>query len=639
MSKKIYTFFVFIAIAVWLTPAHAQQHALKGSGEVFFTETFGWGNPADEKGWSLPEGYSLIDPDDNGYNWMWYHPGDSIIAQYTAEPAFMSTSAEDGALYLPLNGYNNYLDPRITVNNSIEFPHFDFSDRSSVILRMELHFMNGGDGANEVWVSNDDGVHWAVYDCGFGTLHKDRPNDAAPGTPAIYEANISEVAAGMSDVIIRIHWGETTLYFWVLDDFTLSEAYNNDLQIKHFALEWVDGNDETVESFVHDIPISQVGASYSNFQASVFNFGELDQDNVTLTVDISKNNQSVFSSSASDDWLSPLFLDTMNIEGSYTPTEFGHYKIAWDYTQDQEEERPADNGAAVYFNISDSVYSRSDETAELSWAYGFEHYGGEFGEAGWNIDHFCGTIFPIYGDCEVNSISTFITGGLADGKIEFWYTLWLEPAPEDDPDGLGAVEWLSTEILQLDSAMFNTWVTLPFEKDGESEFLKAGDVVYAGISYNNYHDDPLVRRGKNLAIGHDGSIKVNDPVAIGHHNGNFVQSTFVRRRNLMVRLNLNDQSNIVDGVDTQGSGSALDQNYPNPFNGSTTISYSLATESEVSIEVKDITGRQVLMIDEGLRSAGDHQYNLQANKLEAGIYFYTLTAGNYKETKQMIVSK
>ncbi|MBT3748603.1 MAG: hypothetical protein HOG34_06420, partial [Bacteroidetes bacterium] len=503
MSKKIYTFFLFFALAVWLTPVQAQQSALKGTGEVFFTETFDWGNPADEKGWTMPEGYILIDPDDNGYNWMWYKPGDSIVAQYTAEPAFISSTAEDGGLVLPLNLYNDFLDPRLTVNNSLEFPHFDCSSRSSVILRFETHFMNGGDGANEVWVSNDDGVHWAAYDCGFGTLHKDRPNDAAPGKPVVFEANISEVAAGMSDVIIRIHWGETTLYFWVLDDFSLSEAYNNDLQIKHYALEWVDGIDETVESFMHDIPISQIGGTFSNFSASSFNFGELDQDNVTLTVDVSKNNESVFTTSDSRGWISPLVLDTINLEGGYTPEEFGHYKIAWDYTQDQAEENPLDNGAEVFFNVTDSVYSRSDETAELSWAYGFEHYGGEVGEAGWNIEHFCGTIFPIYGDCEVNSISTFITGGLADGKIEFWYTLWWLPPPEEDPEGAGALEWLSTEILTLDSSMFNTWVTLPFEKDGETEFLFAGDIVYAGISYNNYNDEPLVMANSDQFVEWD----------------------------------------------------------------------------------------------------------------------------------------
>ncbi len=636
--KKVFTLFLMGLLLIGTsTTIFAQSKSLKGNGEVFFYEDFDWGNPDDPRGWTLPDGYKLLDPDDSGYNWMWYPAGDSLVAQYTAEPPFESTSNANGYLALPLNWYNNYLDDRLVVNNDIEFPPFDCSDKSSVILRFETHFMNGGDGANEVWVSNDAGVHWAVFDCGFGTLHKDRPNDAAPGKPVVYEANISDVAAGMSEVIIRIHWGQTTLYFWVLDDFTLSEAYDNDLQIQHFKLEWVDDNEDTEESYIYNIPKSQLGGTYSNFQASVLNFGEKDQDNVTLTVDIKKNNESVFTASDSRSWISPLVTDTMNLEGGYTPTEFGHYSIDFVYSQDQEEQSAADNGKQIFFHVTDSVYSRADDTAELSWAYGFEHYGGDTGEAGWNIEHFAGMIFPIYGDCEVDGVSCYITGGLADGKIEFWYTLFYVPSAEDDPDGLGAMQWLTSEVVTLDSAMFNTWVTLPFEKDGESEFLLAGDLVYAGIQYNNYNDDPLVRRGKNLAIGHDAGVKVNDPVAIGYHNGGWVQSDFVKKRNLMVRLLINDHSNRIDGVDLNSALATLDQNYPNPFSTSTTISYEISNASDVSIEVTDITGKQILMLNEGNKPAGKHQVSITADQLNSGVYFYTIQAGDFTETKRMVV--
>lgn len=637
MIKTTTLLSVLLILFCMSTAVQAQQKSLKGNGEVFYYEDFDWADPDDNRGWSLPEGYKLIDHDDNGYNWMWYPPGDSLIAEFTAEPPFQSTSNANGYLALPINWYNNYLDPRVEVNNDLEFPAFDCSARSSVILRFETHFMSGGPGAKEVLVSNDAGVHWATFDCGFGTGHKDRPNDASPGQPVTFEANISEVAAGMAEVIIRIHFGKTALYFWVLDDFSLSEAFDNDLQIQHYSLEWADGNDETVESFIHDIPKSQLGGTYTNFQSSVLNFGEKDQDNVTFTVDIKKNHETVYTASASKSWLSPLLTDTLNLEGGYTPTEFGHYSLDFTFTQDQEEQNGADNGKHLFFNVTDSVYSRADDSAELSWAYGFEHYGEETGEEGWNINHFVGMIFPIYGDCEVNSVSCFITGGLADGNIEFWYTLWFLPPEEEDPDGEGAIEWMTTEILTLDSTQFNTWITLPFEKDGETEFLLAGDIVYAGISYNNYNDDPLVRRAKNLAIGHDASIKVNDPVAIGHHDDNWVQSDFVKHRNLLVRLNLNDQSNIIDGLNPITAIASLGQNYPNPFVGSTTIEYELVSRSDVTVEITDITGRQVLLLNEGIKPAGSHNLMIDASRLETGMYFYTVKAGQFTETRQMIV--
>ena len=632
MKKTLLLSIALLMISGSMIFAQQKTNKLKGDGQVFFYEDFDWENPDDPKGYTLPDGYYLEDPDDSGYNWMWM-PNDSIIAEFTAEPPFQSSSKGNGHLGLPLNLYNNYKDPRTVVNNSIVFPTFDFSDKTSVVLRFETHFMNGGDGANEVHISNDAGVHWAVFDCGFGTLHKDRPNDASPGQPVIYEANISEVAAGAPEVIIKIHWGMTTLYFWVIDDFTLSEAYDNDLQIQHFKLEWDDGIEETVESVMHDIPISQIGASFTNFQSSVLSFGENDQDNVTFNLDISKNHESVFSSSATTSWISPLILDTMNVDGAYSPSEFGHYSIKYEFNQDQDEENPVDNSKEIFFNVTDSVYSRSDETAELSYAYGFEHYGGEVGELGWNIDHFVGVKFPIYADTEVNSLSCFITSGLADGKIEFWYTLWWVPEEEGEP-----IEWMTTDILTLDSAMFNTWITMPFEKDGETEFLYAGDNVIAGISYNNYNDDPLVRRAKNLGIGHDASIKVNDPVTIGHHNDSWVESDFVRKRNIMVRLNLNDQSNIEDGIDLTSQLNSLEQNYPNPFTDQTLIEYDLGSNEDVSIEISDLTGRQIMLVEEGNKSAGHHTYLLQADKLEAGVYFYTLKAGNFVQTKRMIIS-
>jgi len=569
---------------------------------------------------------------------MWY-PYDSIVAQYTAEPPFNSTSHENGYIALPLNYYNNYKDPMLQVNNAFQFPVFDCSTRTSVVLRFETHFMNGGDGQNEVWVSNDAGVHWAAFDCGFGTQHKDRPLDAAPGVPVIYEANISEVAAGMPEVLIRIQYGQTDLYFWVIDDFTLSEAYDNDLQIQHFKLEWVDDDENTVQSLFHDIPISQLGGSLSNFQSSALNFGENDQDNVTLTVDIKKNHQSVFTSSATSSWLSPLLIDSLSVDGGFTPTEFGHYSISWDFTQDQEEQYPADNGAQVFFNVTDSVYSHADESSELKWAFGFERYGPDDGESGWNIGHFMGTIFPIYADCEINSLSTFITGGLADGKIEFWYTLWWLPSAEEDPDGLGAVEWMTSEIVDLDSSQFNTWVTLPFDKDGETEFMQAGDVVYAGISYNNFNDDHLVRRSKSLSIGHDASIKTNENVSIVFNGADWEPNGFVNGRNLMVRLNINDNSNIIDGVNLNKALSGLGQNYPNPFNNFSTVEYELAQGAQVSFEIMDITGKKVMSEDLGFKPAGSHQIDIQRNQLDAGMYFYKLKAGDLSETKQMIISR
>jgi len=488
----------------------------------------------------------------------------------------------------------------------------------------------------EVLISSDNGAHWAIYNCGWGVNHKDRPNDAAPGQPAKFEVNITDVAAGMSDVIIQIHWGATTLYFWVIDDFMLSEAYDNNLKLRHFTVEWDNGNPDDPISSIAMIPKSQLNGEggFYNWESSVLNFGEFDQEDVYLDLSITKNNQVIWQRETAKLFsLSTLSTDTSKIADKYVPEEFGHYLVNYEYKTGLNENTPEDNKASFMFHVNDSVYSRSDDSPDLAWSYLFERYGAADKEA--CEDYFTGSLFPIYGDCEVSSVSTYIMGGLADGQIEFQFQLYLVPQEGDDQT---PVKWLATEVLTLDSSMFNTWITLPFEKDGESEFLKAGDLVYAGISQWDYHADNLVRRANGLQIGTDKTVKMVAASAIGLYDGNieFGLGSFVRR-NLMCRLNLNDHSNITDGIDLNNSLFSLNQNYPNPFRNLTEIPYELGSAAAVSIKVMDMTGRVVLEQHEGHQTAGSHSLKLDASNLEAGVYYYTLSAGSFTDTKQMVV--
>ena len=82
---------------------------------------------------------------------------------------------------------------------------------------------------------------------------------------------------------------------------------------------------------------------------------------------------------------------------------------------------------------------------------------------------------------------------------------------------------------------------------------------------------------------------------------------------------------------------SLKQNYPNPFRGSTQIDYELVDGSEVSFSIMDITGRKVMDVNEGMMPSGKHTYTLATNNLDAGVYFYTLKAGNFVQTKQMVI--
>jgi photosystem II stability/assembly factor-like uncharacterized protein len=83
----------------------------------------------------------------------------------------------------------------------------------------------------------------------------------------------------------------------------------------------------------------------------------------------------------------------------------------------------------------------------------------------------------------------------------------------------------------------------------------------------------------------------------------------------------------------------LDQNYPNPFNPSTTIRFSIPEQANVSLIVYDILGRKIAeLIDEQLQ-AGEYSQLFNAAGLASGIYLYQLRAGEYVQTKRLILLK
>jgi hypothetical protein len=82
------------------------------------------------------------------------------------------------------------------------------------------------------------------------------------------------------------------------------------------------------------------------------------------------------------------------------------------------------------------------------------------------------------------------------------------------------------------------------------------------------------------------------------------------------------------------------QNYPNPFNPSTMINFAVPKKSYVTLYVYDISGKLVdKLIDNELKTEGSYSYEFDGTTLSSGMYFYKLTAGNFTETKKMILLK
>jgi hypothetical protein len=84
---------------------------------------------------------------------------------------------------------------------------------------------------------------------------------------------------------------------------------------------------------------------------------------------------------------------------------------------------------------------------------------------------------------------------------------------------------------------------------------------------------------------------------------------------------------------------ALSQNYPNPFNPSTEISFSLPNASDVKLEVYNVMGQKVAVVVDEYLQAGEHTALWDAGSFSSGVYFYRLEAGEFVETRKMVLLK
>ncbi|MBU1116305.1 MAG: T9SS type A sorting domain-containing protein [Bacteroidetes bacterium] len=127
-------------------------------------------------------------------------------------------------------------------------------------------------------------------------------------------------------------------------------------------------------------------------------------------------------------------------------------------------------------------------------------------------------------------------------------------------------------------------------------------------------------------------LEFADFTAIGN-NGKMESAMFAEG----VDLSLLTVSNEEKYLDNLPKEFCLEQNYPNPFNPSTIIKYNLKFQSDVKIIVSNILGETVKILVDGFQNAGTYKYLFNADNLSSGIYYYQIIAGNYIETKKMVL--
>lgn len=83
----------------------------------------------------------------------------------------------------------------------------------------------------------------------------------------------------------------------------------------------------------------------------------------------------------------------------------------------------------------------------------------------------------------------------------------------------------------------------------------------------------------------------------------------------------------------------LSRNYPNPFNPTTTINFSVPKSGIVTIKIYDILGREIKTLVSEEKAAGNYNIQFDGSRLPSGVYFYRMQAGDFVQTKKLVLLK
>ena len=137
----------------------------------------------------------------------------------------------------------------------------------------------------------------------------------------------------------------------------------------------------------------------------------------------------------------------------------------------------------------------------------------------------------------------------------------------------------------------------------------------------------------------DGSGNSNSPKEYSFVDENPLSGTVYYRLKQIDNDGSFEYSPIVEINSQAPDNFELNQNYPNPFNPTTTISYSIPRDQQVTLKVYNILGKEVMNLVNKQQPAGSYAVMFEGKSLNSGIYFYTLQAEGFRETYKMILLK
>ena len=156
------------------------------------------------------------------------------------------------------------------------------------------------------------------------------------------------------------------------------------------------------------------------------------------------------------------------------------------------------------------------------------------------------------------------------------------------------------------------------------------ECMYADISQSGYDNKLHILFQADTYAG-SYVADVTNPAATGQQSPT---------NNSFIVINPNKPPILWTGTGNNTGNSALEvsSNYPNPFHGTTTINVNNPKAGNMSIEVVNMVGQRMSLVNYGYTNAGTNRYTIDGSQLSSGVYFYTVKVGSESHTGRMIVN-
>ena len=547
--------------------------------------------------------------------------------------------------------------PVVNRSGSLISPIIDLSGETGVTLSFEQAYAYCCSAAHQlnIEVSIDGGATYPnVFQINEGV-------EANVDTRGIYTVNLSSVAAGQDEVVLKFTWGAGTAshYYWQLDDITLDTPPENDLEMISVWTAQVFEESTVVGYEYRQTPIGL--AESRELTGMIRNNGSISKD-VYMEVTISSNSGDVtLDNSEVPMTLAPNETGTLNITFDPAVWEVSNYSVS--YTARAVGVELADD-----FTPMNNTLTKDFDITNNTWAPHQRNYGGNslFGNFIDVDDDGIRDITPVsfyneflvFEDITAYAIGmAFADAGVADtevGAAVTWGIYPLDGSGDDIDRNNPLVEGQNLEVIDnspvnvgLYDSDINTERTVKnFNKlefdSGSGEFtvvntsaILTGDVL--GISYF---------AGVNLPADAIVFIRINnddndDNTSLGYGDlGSSGVALYTMPSHNIIELYTHENATALNEQANDRPSFYLSNNRPNPFNGETKVTYQLNKgANNVVFEVFDITGKQVLVENMGNQSAGQYNIILDGANFTSGLYYYSLTVNGERLSRKMVITE